>query len=219
MQRFRLEDVQGGVGSPPLMSIMIRESRILRWLELEWRRRRAQKRAIALLARIEAGVSSLSPVERSVRLSANRTSRLRIFLGKMFHFISDFWRLFAGLGLERLVGTAVLLGVILGAWKWVQILLTVDFQTWVILIRNTFWTLLRVFFSLVLSTLWAVPVGIWLGTHPRRLRIAQPIVQVMASFPAPMLYPLVLGVLIYLGVHFDFSSMFLMMLGVQFYTI
>ncbi|NBU21694.1 ABC transporter permease subunit, partial [bacterium] len=90
---------------------------------------------------------------------------------------------------------------------------------WGILLRNTLWTLVRVFFALIISTIWAVPVGIWIGTSPRRIRIAQPVIQVLASFPAPMLYPLVLGVLFALNVSFDIGSMLLILLGVQWYVL
>jgi len=91
--------------------------------------------------------------------------------------------------------------------------------TWLVLIRDTIWTLTRVVIALVISTLWAVPVGIWIGTSPKRLRIAQPLIQILASFPAPMLYPLALGVLFAAGVSFDWASMFLMLLGVQWYVL
>jgi NitT/TauT family transport system permease protein len=64
-----------------------------------------------------------------------------------------------------------------------------------------------------------VPVGIWLGTDSRRIQIAQPIIQVMASFPAPMLYPLALGIFFAIGIQFNWGSMLLMMLGVQWYIL
>jgi NitT/TauT family transport system permease protein len=106
-----------------------------------------------------------------------------------------------------------------GAFKLVLVLKELSFSTWVGLFQDTLWTLLRVLFALVVSTLWAVPCGIWLGTSSGRIKIAQPIIQVLASFPAPMLYPLVLGLLFGFGVRFDWASMFLMLLGVQWYVL
>ena len=44
---------------------------------------------------------------------------------------------------------------------------------------------------LALAVLWTVPVGILLGRSPAWSRRLQPVVQIVASFPAPMLYPLV----------------------------
>ena len=39
------------------------------------------------------------------------------------------------------------------------------------------------------ATLVWVPVGVWIGMSPRVARLAQPIVQVLASFPANFLFP------------------------------
>jgi NitT/TauT family transport system permease protein len=58
-----------------------------------------------------------------------------------------------------------------------------------------------------------------LGTSPKRIKIAQPLIQILASFPAPMLYPLALSVLFGLGISFDWAAMFLMLLGVQWYVL
>src|SRR4029077_1273107 len=45
------------------------------------------------------------------------------------------------------------------------------------------------------------------------------IVQVLASFPAPMLYPLALAVMFILKIPFALGAMFLMLLGVQWYIL
>jgi NitT/TauT family transport system permease protein len=87
------------------------------------------------------------------------------------------------------------------------------------LLRNTFWSFLRVLSAVMLSTLWTVPFGIWVGISSKRIRIFQPIIQLLASFPAPMLYPLMLMGFFRLGMNFDFSSMFLMQFGVQWYVL
>ncbi len=54
-------------------------------------------------------------------------------------------------------------------------------------------TLGRVLLSTALGTLWALPAGLAIGLSPRLSRIVQPVVQVVASFPAPMLFPLVIA--------------------------
>lgn len=41
------------------------------------------------------------------------------------------------------------------------------------------------------STVVWVPIGVWTGMNPRVNRIAQPIVQIRASFPTNFLFPLV----------------------------
>src|SRR5581483_8575041 len=53
--------------------------------------------------------------------------------------------------------------------------------------------LMLVLLSTALGTLWTLPAGLAIGLNPRLSRIFQPIVQVAASFPAPMLFPLVIA--------------------------
>src|SRR5262249_50732434 len=98
-------------------------------------------------------------------------------------------------------------------------LLQVPGKTWMQLLAGTGLTLVRVIACLILGSIWTVPVGIWIGTSQRRIRVAQPLVQVLASFPAPMLYPLALSVMFVLHIPFGFGAMFLMLLGVQWYIL
>lgn len=83
----------------------------------------------------------------------------------------------------------------------------------------SFSTFFRVLAALVLATLWTVPFGIWVGLSPRRTRFLQPFIQVAASFPAPMLYPLVLYVLTHFHIGLSWGSILLMLLGVQWYIL
>jgi NitT/TauT family transport system permease protein len=223
VQRFRLEEVQGGVIDEPMMQILIRESRIVRWIKVELRRWRFARREDAVIRARSAGGAPSSPDDEPVVPALADLKPQPSDLAAMRGLIDKLSRKRRDPGVlrwtERLVSGAVLCAIVWGAWKLLHILLGVPVTTWVILIRNTWWTLLRVVFAIVLSTLWAVPVGIWLGTHSRRIQIAQPIIQIMASFPAPMLYPLALGIFFTLGIQFDWGSMLLMMLGVQWYIL
>lgn len=125
---------------------------------------------------------------------------------------------------ERQLG-AFLLGVVsalvLGyaTVRLVHMLGGVPLQEWFDILRDTGFTFLRVVAAIVIGTLWATPVGIWVVQKPRRLSIAQPIIQVLASFPAPMLYPLAIGLFVFLNINFEISSMLLMLLGVQWYIL
>jgi NitT/TauT family transport system permease protein len=80
-------------------------------------------------------------------------------------------------------------------------------------------TLLRTSATLALGVLWAVPAGVWIGISPRRARLLQQPVQVAASFPAPMLYPLVTMGLLAIGVPFSWGCIALMLLGAQWYIL
>jgi len=98
--------------------------------------------------------------------------------------------------------------VVAGCVRLIKTLVEVPGAMWLEILGNTGLTFLRVLGALILSSLWAVPAGIWIGLNQRRIRIAQPIIQVMASFPAPMLYPLALAVLFKLGMNLNWGSMF-----------
>ncbi|MCY0868988.1 MAG: ABC transporter permease subunit, partial [Firmicutes bacterium] len=54
-----------------------------------------------------------------------------------------------------------------------------------------FYTFLRVLASTLLGAIWTVPVGVAIGMSKPLARIAQPLVQIAASFPSNVLFPLV----------------------------
>ncbi|MCB0917124.1 MAG: ABC transporter permease subunit [Actinobacteria bacterium] len=80
-------------------------------------------------------------------------------------------------------------------------------------------TMLRVFAVLVLSTVIWVPIGVKIGMNPKLSRIAQPLVQIFASFPANLLFPLVTSFLVWSGISLNIGGIFLMMLGAQWYIL
>jgi NitT/TauT family transport system permease protein len=82
-----------------------------------------------------------------------------------------------------------------------------------------FITLCRVAVVVVVATLIWVPVGVKIGMSPRLSRFAQPIVQVLASFPALLLFPLIIILLKDLGVSLDFGGVVLLALGAQWYIL
>ncbi len=77
----------------------------------------------------------------------------------------------------------------------------------------------RVLILLVAATIVWVPIGVWIGMNPRVSRFAQPIVQVLASFPANFLFPLVTAALIATGVSLNWGGILLMSLGAQWYIL
>jgi NitT/TauT family transport system permease protein len=70
----------------------------------------------------------------------------------------------------------------------------------------------------VASVIW-VPVGVWIGMNPRVSRLAQPVVQVLASFPANFLFPFAAAFFIATGVSLNFGGILLMALGSQWYIL
>jgi NitT/TauT family transport system permease protein len=80
-------------------------------------------------------------------------------------------------------------------------------------------TFARVCVLLVFATLVWVPVGVWIGLNPRVARLAQPIVQVLASFPANFVFPFATLVFIDLGISINIGGVLLMALGAQWYIL
>ena len=91
--------------------------------------------------------------------------------------------------------------------------------SWIDICRGTGLTALRVLGALVLATLWALPAGLAIGRSPTWSRRLQPVVQVAASFPAPMLFPLFLLLFHLVGLPLGIGSMLLMLLGTQWYVL
>jgi NitT/TauT family transport system permease protein len=88
--------------------------------------------------------------------------------------------------------------------------------------RVTFLGLLTMIRVLVLiaiaSAIW-VPTGIWLGLHPRAARIAQPVAQFLAAFPANLLFPVVVSAIVAASLNPDIWLSPLMVLGTQWYIL
>ena len=80
-------------------------------------------------------------------------------------------------------------------------------------------TFLRVLAALVLGSLWTIPAGVAIGTHPRLARIAQPLAQIAASVPATALFPVVVLALVAMGGGFGIASLVLLLLGTQWYLL
>jgi NitT/TauT family transport system permease protein len=89
----------------------------------------------------------------------------------------------------------------------------------IFLTRDAVLTFLRVNAALALGALWAVPVGVWIGTTPRVAKLAQPLVQIAASVPATALFPVLLLLLIRVGGGMGIAAMALMLLGTQWYIL
>lgn len=207
-KRFRLEELPGLDTHEPLMQIWIRESHILRLLRAFFHQ--------TTVKNLRKGVRKAwtgRRVQRLLKAEGVRETQL-------FHQARVVWKgRFFIRGTEWITILLIIAGISLCTYRLLLILFQIPPATWILLLQNTFFTFCRVVLSLVLSTLWVVPVGIWVGISPRRTRIAQPIIQILASFPAPMLYPLILTVLFGMGMSFDWASMFLMLFGVQWYVL
>lgn len=72
---------------------------------------------------------------------------------------------------------------------------------------------------LIVATVVWVPIGVWIGMNPRVTRFAQPVVQVLASFPANFVFPFATAAFVALGISLNYGAILLMALGAQWYIL
>ncbi len=184
--------------------------------------------------RVETSASSDTP--RSVVLNVLRRSAVPGLLGRLTRPVGrGFDRVTRPFGLaeyplavdqrRRRFGDAVFWLVVGGIAIWASYAglsylgRVVGFGHFPYLFGLGFITFGRVVVLIVLSSLLWVPVGVKVGMDPKLARYAQPVVQVLASFPAILLFPLITLVFIDLHIPLNAGAILLMMLGAQWYIL
>ena len=82
-----------------------------------------------------------------------------------------------------------------------------------------FITLLRVILLIALASLIWVPLGVWIGLRPRLAQAVQPLAQFLAAFPANLMFPVAVIVIVRYHLHPDIWLSPLMILGTQWYIL
>ena len=80
-------------------------------------------------------------------------------------------------------------------------------------------TLVRVTILLALASVIWTPIGVAIGFQPRLARLLQPLVQLLASFPANFMFPLATLVFLHAHVPIGWGAILLMALGAQWYIL
>ena len=109
--------------------------------------------------------------------------------------------------------------VLWGTWEAVLLLKTLGWADWLLVIQGAMFTASRVIIALVLSLLWTVPVGVAIGRNPRLAQVLQPLVQIVASYPATAVFPVLLLWLNRIAGGPAIGSVALMMLGTMWYIL
>jgi NitT/TauT family transport system permease protein len=118
-------------------------------------------------------------------------------------------------GLGGLVG----LGLLYGAVRAGQMLVSLPPDAWLNIGLAVGATLLRVLAALLVTLAWTLPVGVAIGTNRRLAAWLQPLVQIAASVPATALFPVVLLFLLHLPGGLNLAAVLLMLLGTQWYML
>lgn len=80
-------------------------------------------------------------------------------------------------------------------------------------------TALRVVSLIIICSLIWVPIGVWIGLRPNVAQLVQPIAQFLAAFPANLLYPLVVILIVTYHLNVNIWVTPLMILGAQWYIL
>ncbi len=198
-QRFKMDEVSDGGEPRSWVLELARRSKRLRWLR---RSLGAARQAViaaksrssrpAATERFEAGLRALEPVAKIAQWASLPVLVLGAATGG--------WSLARLLFRLPLVDSA-------GSADWKTVLLALAAS------------LMRTSAAVVLGAAWTLPAGIFIGLSPRRSAQLQPVIQSIASFPAPMLFPLVTLGLAAMHVDFNIGCTMLMLLGTQWYIL
>lgn len=79
-------------------------------------------------------------------------------------------------------------------------------------------TLARVIALIIFCTIVWIPLGVWIGMRPNIARVAQPVMQFLAAFPAYLLFPVVVILIVKFHLNVQIWVTPLMILGTQWYV-
>jgi NitT/TauT family transport system permease protein len=116
------------------------------------------------------------------------------------------------------LGLALVLGAF-GAFHVVEMLAVVHAGEWLVIGGDLGLTLVRVLVAVAISTVIAVPIGVWIGSNPRLARYLMPITQIAASFPSPLIFPNLLMLIYLVHGNLEWGSVVLMIFGPIWYIL
>ena len=198
-KKFRMEETSDEIEEHSFVLNILEDSKLVKWI--------AEKLAVRREKEIERGDAKAKLDEK--KLSAQRLLGLvgakEPVVRKIFGWVITV--VIAGGIIYAIIDMAFLLsrGLTLGDWSTIGI--------------GTLATFLRTTIAVAIAALWTIPVGAVIGMNANLSRKLQPLIQFMASFPAPMIFPLVLIVLARFGVSIEIGAVLLMLLGTQWYML
>jgi len=114
----------------------------------------------------------------------------------------------------------VIIGLIAwGAVRLVGLISAVKAADWLEIARDAVFSFGRVLAAVVIGTIWTVPFGVWIGLNPKVSGRLQPFIQFAASFPSPMIWPWLVGVVLLVGGNMQWGAILLILFGTQWYIL
>lgn len=200
VRKFQMDEIPEEVADLPFVTTLLRESWLIRRVKL------IIKRNIKKKVREDGTSVAISP-DSGVRLAV-MSERLRRH--------GSHWG--AWLLNKLFIPVTLVVSVTVAIYLW-ELVRPLSLSDWRLIWGRVGLSFLRVFAAVFVGSLWTIPVAIWIGSSPRLTRLFQPIIQVVASFPAPMIYPIVIVGMFKLGIAMTTGAAVLMMLGIQWYIL
>ncbi len=192
-ERFRLEELSSADKPKSWVLDLLRRSPLMRRL----RKLRRQRDSVA-------DARTVQDVSRKAALPQADAERAGVVLRQ-----SLLW----------LFGVAAVGSAAWGCFRLIHLLAAVPERDWRTLAAALGATFLRTAGALAVAAIWTVPAGILIGRSPTWSRRLQPVVQLVASFPAPMVFPLVTAAMLAFRIPFAVIAAALMLLGAQWYVL
>ncbi|MGD0634118.1 MAG: ABC transporter permease subunit [Beijerinckiaceae bacterium] len=117
---------------------------------------------------------------------------------------------YAGIILAAVFGASIIVRYIASELNWGDVLIAV---------RLGAYTLLRVAVLIVLASLIWVPIGVMIGLRPKLAESIQPLAQFLAAFPANLVFPFAVIIVVRFHLNLDIWLSVLMILGTQWYIL
>jgi NitT/TauT family transport system permease protein len=200
-QRFKLEDTAAADAPQSWVLDVFKHSFALNWAKkmlVAWRQHKAESLPPPLPTPIEPATPHRPP---SRLAHWTRLSLTWVFLFALFG-----WAIWGFLMLVHLM------------WQ-LPLHDTPDSTGWFTVLWALFLSFARVLSALLLGAAWTIPFGVMIGLSPRWSNRLQPVIQIVASFPAPMIFPLITIFLLIFKIPFGLISIALICLGTQWYTL
>lgn len=216
-QRFKMEESTGGDAPRSWVLEILRRSRLFALA------RQGLRAAIRYARPVLAALRGADwfDWDRLRAAQGTRTMEAGRWIGEW----TGWWMRLARTAGQWLAGAAAMSGLGWGGWLLGDMLhdlpwhATADREGWGTVMGALGATFLRTTAAVLLGAAWTVPIGICIGLSPGWSRRLQPVLQLLASFPAPMMFPLAAAAWTRIGLPFTYGCVLLAMLGTQWYIL
>ncbi len=114
---------------------------------------------------------------------------------------------------------AVIVVLVWGAYRLFLLLRPVTRADWTEILGDTGLSFIRVIAAVTIGTLWTVPLGVWIGLNPKLSGRLPPFIPFVASFPAPMRYPWLFALVLFVHGSLQWGAVLLILFGTQWYIL